>query len=427
MDIRINPRALQGRLPAISSKSAAHRLFFAAAAADGQTEICLQGKPGEDILATISCLKALGVNITEEKQSRDETAYTVTPASPMSGKAEKPLLDCGESGSTARMLLPLATYLAPNGFMMTGKGRLPERPMTPLIDELINKGCEFGSKSIPFECKNTPDGGTFRIAGNISSQFISGLLFLLPLLKEGGSIEIDPPLQSAGYVDMTVDTLSLFGVDIKQTENRIFVKGGQGYRTPGKINAEGDWSSAAFWLCAGAINGSVTVTGLNAASTQKDKYVFDILKEMGADCTQNGEEFTVTSKTLKGITIDASEIPDIIPVLSVVCAVAEGESRIVNAGRLRLKESDRIDSTCAMLKSLGAEVYADEDSIGIIGKKALSGGVADSFNDHRIAMSAAVASAACTGPVTIRGADCNAKSYTSFFDDFRMLGGELIK
>ncbi|HOA34525.1 MAG: 3-phosphoshikimate 1-carboxyvinyltransferase [Clostridiales bacterium] len=423
MDIKIIPRALTGKVKAISSKSDAHRLFFAAAAAEEETSIVINGKAGEDILATINCLKALGAEIHERKTDADETEYTVIPA----GRVESdilPTLDCGESGSTARMLLPLATYISPKGFKMTGRGRLPERPMTPLIDELIKKGCEFTSKSIPLEVKNTPAGGVFKIAGNISSQFISGLLFLLPLLPDGGIIEIDPPLQSAGYVDMTVKTLSLFGVKVERNDNRITVKGGQRYISPQKAYAEGDWSSAAFWLCAAALNGSITVTGLDAESAQKDKYVFDILSRMGAKCSQTDGEFTISANSLKGTEIDASEIPDLVPVLSVVCAAAEGESVIFNAGRLRLKESDRIESTCTMLKSLGAEVTSDNDSIRIIGKKTLSGGTVDSFNDHRIAMSAAVASVICENPVIILGAECCAKSYLSFFDDFNKLGGK---
>jgi 3-phosphoshikimate 1-carboxyvinyltransferase len=272
----------------------------------------------------------------------------------------------------------------------------------------------------------------FELPGGVSSQFVSGLLLALPLLSDDSVLIVEGKEESRQYIALTLDALGVFDVAIKRRAPQdgkrtlYIVKDSSGYRSPGTVSVDGDWSNAAFWLCAGAISGDgVTCKGLNLASRQGDMAIVRILERFGANITYEADSVTVTPSKLRGMEIDAGNIPDLIPALSVIASVAEGETLFYNAERLRLKESDRLSSIAETLWSLGASVDETQDELMIKGRKALRGGVVSSFGDHRIAMMAAIASAVCESPVIINGAEAVSKSYPGFFRDFEKLGGEI--
>ena len=378
MNIKVLPRFSGGNIEAISSKSHAHRALICAALAEGTSMLRLNSS-SEDICATCRCLEALGCHITQ-----NGSELTIEPgACPIS-----PMLDCGESGSTLRFLLPVAAALG-CGAVFTGRGRLPQRPLEPLLSELKKHGVIFDRDTLPFTLGGRLEGGFFSIPGNISSQYITGLMLALPLTG-GGTVHLTTPLESKGYVDLTVSTVEQFGVTISPSDDGFCIPSGE-YKSR-SISIDGDWSNSAFWLCAGALAASVTVHGLDMSSLQGDKAVIRILAQMGAGVSVQDNCVTVSPGELCAVEIDAGDIPDLIPVLAVTAAFCRGKTRIYNAGRLRLKESDRITSTAAMLRSLGGEVSETDDGLLITGRDRLSGGFAQSFGDHRIAMAAAAAS-----------------------------------
>ncbi len=413
MDITLYPSSACGTLRAISSKSAAHRILIAAAFAEGQTRIFCESI-NNDIKATADCLCALGADI-----KYNCPYFTVTPIlTPKAGA----VLECGESGSTLRFLLPIIPALGTDArFSM--RGRLPSRPLSPLYECLCEHGALLGRQgSNPLLVGGKLDGGDYRIRADVSSQFISGLLFALCVSGLGGRIRLEGKIESAPYIDMTLDALSLFGASIQKTEDGYAVPKNISLISPSALSVEGDWSNAAFPLCMGALSDiGISVSGLDPRSKQGDKQIAQILTRFGATITEDGDCITVRGGNLHGIELDASQIPDLVPVICSVASLAEGTTHIFGASRLRLKESDRIESTCTMLSSLGADIKPTEDGMVIVGKKRLSGGTASSFSDHRIAMSAAVASLGCEGPVTISGAECVEKSYPAFWEHIKAL------
>ena len=404
MDIRITPSSVSGSIEGIASKSFAHRALICACLAKGESKIKIN-TTSADIEATVDCLRNLGAVI-----EKNGVTYTVTPIGALS---ENATVDCGESGSTIRFLLPVICALGINA-EIHGRGRLPERPLSPLKEELIRMGARI-SDSFPLAVSGKISAGEYTLRGDVSSQFVTGLLMALSYLG-GGVIKLLPPVQSRPYIDITLEVLRTFGADIREENNTFYIN-------PSPLNGcdftvEADWSNAAFPLCMGA-----QVTGLNPDSTQGDKAITDVLEKMGAEITRNGGSFRADLSSLHGCRIDASDIPDAVPVIAAVAATASGETVIYNAERLRIKESDRIMTTAAMLRALGGDVTETDDGLIIRGKENLSGGETESFNDHRIAMAAAVASLKCKGDVIIRNADAVNKSYPSFFDDFNKLGG----
>ena len=389
MDIRIEPSRLTGSVRAISSKSDAHRLLICAALADRETVI-ERVDWSEDIGATARCLAALGAQV-----ERAGDALRITP---IETPERSPVLDCGESGSTLRFLLPVAAAL--HGGRFVGRGRLPDRPQEILLRLLAEHGAAADAGRLPLTLSGGLRGGRFTLPGNVSSQYVSGLLFALPLLPEGGEIFLSTPLQSAGYVEMTLRSLKRFGVRVERTASGYLVPGGQKYRSPGELSPEGDWSNAAFFLAAG-----VEVTGLDRESAQGDRAVERLLPALGG-----------------GAVVDLEQIPDLLPILAVAAARAQGVTRFVGGGRLRIKESDRIESTAALLRALGVEVETLPDGLTVHGGS-FAGGLVDGANDHRIVMAAAIAAVTAKGAVTIRGAEAVAKSYPRFFEDLKSLGG----
>lgn len=420
MKVTLSPCVPQGKIKAIASKSAAHRLLICAAFADKCTELVCE-EINEDINATVRCLNALGAKIT-----RRGTSFVVLPIKNVKKNA---VLDCGESGSTMRFLVPIAAALgADASFLMSG--RLPDRPLSPLREELEAHGIAFSEQgSNPLTMKGKIDCGDYSIRGDISSQFISGLLFALSIIEGESKLTILGNRESQGYINMTLDALAEFDAEPEATESGFSIVGRKKLTSPEKLTVEGDWSNAAFALCAGAISkkAKVSVHTLDSESNQGDRAIIELLVKFGADVRRKGDCFTVKGSCLYGLDIDASQIPDLVPILAVTAAAAEGTTRIYGAQRLRIKESDRLLAVAEMLKALGADVTETEDGLIINGGKRLTGGTVSSHNDHRIAMSAAVASILCEGDTVIEGAEAVAKSYPSFFDDFSSLGIALTK
>ena len=391
MDITIQPGTLSGIVRAIPSKSQAHRLMICAAFSDRSTNLeCPQ--TNADIEATARCLNALGAKI-----KRTDDGYQITPVKSPPTTA---VLDCGESGSTLRFLLPVACALGVEAtFQM--QGRLPYRPLSPLWEELERMGCQL---SRPTETTILTSGklrsGAFSLSGKVSSQFITGLLFATALLDGASQITITDGLESKSYVDMTQAALRNFGV---YTDNYI-VNCSFPFHSPGKLTVEGDWSNGAFWLAAKALGIPVSVTNLDTKSPQGDRACAKILTDLE-----------------KNVTVSAADIPDLVPILAVVAGAKKG-AVFTDIARLRLKESDRVASVCNMLNALGATAFADENTLTVIPGSYHSCTI-DAVNDHRIAMSAAIAATVADGPITVIGAECVSKSYPAFWQVYQELGG----
>ncbi len=419
MKVRLTPVKLCGSIPAISSKSDAHRLLIAAALSDRETEI-LCNVLSEDIRATARCLAALGAKV-----AFSENRMRVHPI-PRTETAEgAPVtLDCGESGSTLRFLLPVVSALGKNG-VFTGGGRLPQRPITELREAMEAHGVHFSEKgAFPIHTSGALKAREYTLRGDVSSQYVTGLLFALPLLSDDSTLRLLPPVESAPYIEMTLSSLMRFGIEVRREGHTYFIKGNQTYRSPGAVSVEGDWSNAAFFLTAGALGAPVTVTGLNPDSPQGDKAILEILRRMGAAVETAGESVTVSPGALHGIAQDMADIPDLAPIFSVAAAAARtGETAIQNAARLRLKESDRLAAIHRMLGSLGVSCTETAEGLLIPGGQSISGGETSGFGDHRMVMAAAIASVLAEAPVTTDGAEAVEKSYPHFFEDFKRLGG----
>ncbi len=414
MELTLSPRPVGGTIRAVASKSQAHRLMICAAFADRATKIVC-AETSQDMDATARALTALGAEL-----SYLNGAYTVYPMEMPRGDA---VLDCGESGSTLRFLLPVVGALGVSATFRL-HGRLAERPLSPLWEAMEAHGCRLSRPNADeVRCEGRLDGGRWEIAGNVSSQFISGLLLALPLTGEESGIMLTTPLESAGYTDLTVQVLRQFGVEAERTEAGWHIPQSRGYRSCGKTAVEGDWSNAAFWLCAGAISDPVTVEGLSLSSMQGDRAIVSVLERFGAKVAVSGDAVTVSPDDLRAVEIDARDIPDLVPPLALVAACAKGTTRIFGAERLRLKESDRLQSVADALSALGASVEITADGLLIRGGR-LSGGVVDSRSDHRIAMTAAIAACACTRPITLRGAEAVNKSYPRFWEDYKRMKEE---
>ena len=413
MNIVIEPSPLKGEIAAIPSKSVAHRMLICAALADGPTTLRIP-KTSDDIDATADCLRALGAAITVNNED-----YIVEPIAQIENI---PQLDCGESGSTLRFLLPVAAAAA-DRCRFDGHGRLPDRPLSDLTDAMKEHGVSFDGEKLPFTIGGRLRGGIYRLPGNVSSQYITGLLLALPLCEEDSVIELTTALESASYIDITLSVLKTFGITVHCERNRYIIPGKQVFRSPGTLPVEGDWSNAAFFLTAAALNNDITMTGLNPNSAQGDRKIIALLEQLGAVTQKDNGRLTLRSDDLKGCTIDIQDTPDLLPVLSVAAAFAQGETTFINAARLRLKESDRLASSAAMIENLGGRAEVGEDELTVYGT-GLIGGTVESCNDHRIAMSAAVAATRCSKPVTILHAEAVKKSYPGFYNDYNKTGGK---
>lgn len=420
MDIVVSPSKLNKVIDAPPSKSMFHRLIICSALANGTSEI----KPlpdSEDILATISAVKSLGAEVEYTKNSILITGIEKA----LSFKHPIPI-HCSESGSTLRFMIPIAAALGiPASF--SGEGRLPLRPMDTYVPVLESHSVKTRySGTLPFNISGRLKSGEYEIPADISSQFITGLLFALPLLDGDSKIILTTKAQSASYIELTLNVLKKFGIVIEKTDYGFFVKGNQKYTSQNCV-CEGDWSNAAFFLCVGAMKSPVTVRGLDLNSSQGDKKIIDILKRFNAKCFYGKDEITVSppKEKLVGIDVDAADIPDIIPVICAVAACAEGKTHIYNASRLRIKESDRIETTEHVLNSMGIKTESTDDTLTVYGTggRLIHGGKINSFNDHRIAMTAAIMALCADSSTLITGAECVKKSFPDFFTRFTDAGG----
>lgn len=437
MNATIEAGPLTGELDAPSSKSEAHRLLVCAAFAPGLTDVSC-ATSSDDIEATASCLEALGARI-----ARTRGGFRVRPVPGTSATDNLPearrgaLLDCGESGSTLRFLLPVVAALGCDA-RLTGRGRLPERPLSPLYEELEAHGARLsGQGSLPLSVGGRLEPGRFFLPGDVSSQFVTGLLLAAPLLRAPVEVVVAEPVESAPYIDITVSALRTFGVEV--SEGGALTDGGRparsyvvcapgGYVAPGEVSVGGDWSNAAFWLAAGAIGEEgVAVRGLDLASAQGDRQILAALALLGARVLRRPGGAACERERLRGRELDVSSCPDLVPPLAAVAAVAEGTTRVRGAARLRIKESDRLETVSAAICALGGRARAVDDGLVIEGVPELAGGTVDAANDHRIAMMASILASRCSGPVTVLGAECVAKSYPAFFEDLAALGGIVRK
>ncbi len=407
---------LQGKVTPPPSKSQAHRLLICAALGTVPCRIACSSV-NDDIMATMRCLNALGASITYS-----QGLFDITPIKVVKGS----VLDCGESGSTLRFLMSVAAVLGADATFVGG-GKLPQRPMGDLCNVLAAHGISFerlSANELPVTCNGTLQGGRYTLPGNISSQYLTGLLFALPLAAGDSEIEVTGTMTSASYITMTLDALNIAGIEIEQQGNVFRIRGGQQYRMPSCITVEGDWSSAAFWVVAGVTGKNpLTVCGMNTESLQGDSKITDHLRSMGAFIEVNDNGVVAMPSHLFGAELDCTDTPDLLPVLCVAAAVAQGTTIFTGVGRLRFKESDRLEAMRVTLASFGIASQTGEDTFTVFGGTPVAGGTVDSFGDHRIAMSAAVMSCVAQGVTTIDNASCVAKSYPSFFDDFAMLGG----
>ena len=418
MIARAAPGPKTGRVCPPCSKSQAHRLLICAALGEGETVVECDSV-SRDIEATADCLRALGAGIRPTAGG-----YVVEPV--RSVPEGEVFLPCGESGSTLRFLLPIVGALGADA-VFRREGRLPARPLAPLDAELIRHGMTLTEDGADLRCSGMLRPGAYTMPGDISSQYISGLLMALPHLDGDSTLTVTGKVESGAYITITENVLALAGIRMDKRQGGWSIPGGQTGALPGKIQVEGDWSGASFFLSIGALGREgVTAEGMNLSSAQGDRDVLEVLRAMGAEVTEEGSSVTVRGGSLHGTVIDAAQIPDLIPTLAAVAAAAEGETRIINAARLRLKESDRLSATAQMLRSLGGTAVELPDGMVIRGGIPLHGGAVDARGDHRIAMAAAVAACAADGEVTVDGGECVAKSYPAFWEDYAALKGETI-
>lgn len=416
--VTIRPSKLKGSVRVPSSKSISHRAVICAGLSQGTSRI-RNINFSQDIDATIGAMKSLGV-----QAEKGDLSLVIRGA----GKPEvlEENIDCFESGSTLRFLIPVAA-LTGKKVVFSGRGELVNRPLGPYYSIFDEKGVKYSTEGgrLPLTVEGRLTPGEYRIRGDVSSQFISGLLFALPLLDGDSKIIITSELESKGYVDLTVDMLKRFSVDVDNLGYREFrIKGNQIYKAV-DCSVEGDFSQAAFWLVAGTLGADIECLGLNLASLQGDKAILEIIQSMGGRIELGADSAKAVPSKTRGIILDASECPDLVPVVTVLAALSEGTTEIVNASRLRIKECDRLKAICTELNRIGADIEEKDDGLVIRGKSRLMGGTAHSWGDHRIAMSLAVASTRCSEPVVIEGSSSVRKSYPEFWNHFRMLGGML--
>lgn len=402
MTITITPARLSGSITPPPSKSQAHRLLIAAALAQGESRITNIAF-SQDILATLDCLEQLGARIAKGPDS----VRILGIASQGLPDGALPHLDCRESGSTLRFMIPVALGAAGGG-VFTGAGRLLERPQGPYEKLFRDKGISFVQTPQSIQVQGRLEPGEYPLAGDVSSQFITGLLYALPTLPGASDIILTTPLESKGYVDMTLLALRTFGVSVQETARGYHIPGGQQYQAA-SLSVESDYSQAGFYYAANGLGNQVEIQGLNPDSAQGDRCIISYYIKLCRTGT---------------VELDVSQCPDLVPALALHAALRTGETTaITNAARLRMKESDRLAAVTQELNKLGAQVEEYSDHLVIHGVDKLSGGTVDAHNDHRIAMMLAMAATRCTAPITLTGAESVNKSYPAFWEDYAALGG----
>ena len=421
MDMTFSPAHLAGTAAAPASKSEAHRLMICAGLTDGETTLTGY-MDSADMAATRRCLRALG---TATERGEDWLTLRGYAKKPM----KLPVLDCGESGSTLRFFVPIALAMAGGGVFRM-HGRLGQRPMDVYHDLFgprgvrwrMGVGCDGAAE---LTVQGVLEPGNYVMPGNVSSQFVSGLLFALPLLEGDSILQVQPPVESAGYIRMTVDAITRSGVVMEEVAPfKWHIPGGQKYHAQSGC-LSGDYSQAAVLLCAAALGHAVIVTGLNADTTQGDRAVLAHLTALGAAVQEDENGIAVTAEKLHGTTLDMSDCPDIAPILALVCQLAEGESRLTGCGRLRLKECDRLQATVELLNLMGGKARVVGNDMVISGVKQLRGGAdIPDYNDHRMVMLAAIAALQAEKPITVAGTEALNKSWPEFINVYKQLGGK---
>ncbi len=412
MDVTINPTLLRGKITPPPSKSQAHRLIIAAAFSDRECVISNVAF-SQDILATLDAMTQLGAS-WETVDEHSVRIRGVRLGTPILHEDGLPHLDCGESGSTLRFLIPIALAVAGGG-VFTGRGRLMSRPQQPYFDLFEEKNIAYTIENEQLTVRGTLTSGTYALPGNVSSQFFTGLLYALALIDGESHIVSTTALESRSYIDLTIDALSSCGVAVTEVdgEQPAFSIIGGGTIRCADCAVENDWSQAGFYYAAKGVGNGIEICGMNPQSRQGDRAI----AQQSLALTQVGE-----------VILDVSDCPDLVPPLAVQAALrGQGNvTRIENAARLRMKESDRLTAVTTTLNAMGAKVQELEDGLVIHGADVLEGGVqVDSFNDHRIAMMAAMGATRCCNPITILGADCVKKSYPNFWEDYETLGGNI--
>ena len=411
---------LSGEVCTPPSKAYTHRMLIAALLSDGVTKIS-DPLISNDTEATLQAVKAFGAKVKIQ-----ENCWAIEGA--ISPKTPENPIDCGESGATLRFMIPVAA-LTPESSVFTFGTSLERRPIMPLLQSLKKLGVKssFQRNGVKVQGGGI-SGGKTTIRGDISSQFISGLLFACPKAEKNTEITLTTPLESKNYVQMTEEVLNKHGVKVRISKDfrRIDIPSNQTYN-PYRHEVPGDFSSAAFLLAAAAVTSSkVSVKNLDYHTKQGDKAILDILKKMGSKVETHDKSVEIEGKLLTPIDIDVKDIPDLVPVCAVLACYSNGVSKIYNAERLRYKESDRLSSLCAELEKMGAEITMNKDSLKIKGPCAMNGTLIDPHNDHRIAMVCAVAALGAKGETKIQNSECVKKSYPMFFEDLRSLGAEVI-
>lgn len=420
MDMICSKAQLHGAIQAPPSKSASHRAILCAALANGTSRLqnCALS---DDIAATTDAIKALGAKVVYDSATQSMEIQGIELSQKPS---EQVLINCRESGSTLRFLLPVAAALGQSA-VFHGCGKLPSRPLDPLIQLLTSHGCHTDYKgTMPFSIEGQLQGGCYIIPGNISSQFVTGLLFAAPLLNKPVQIQLTTPLASKPYVDMTINILKVFSIAVQQLKDSYFVPGNQVFQCRESM-IEGDYSNAAFFLAAAAAGSQIRMQNLPQQTAQGDQAILPILRQFGADILlQNGSVLIKPGTDgFQGIEIDGEQIPDLIPILAVTAALSQGTTIMRNVGRLRMKECDRLEAVSDGLTRLGGNVTVDGDTLIVHGSGRLHGGTVSGYGDHRIVMSMAIAALGCEEDVTITGCEAVRKSYPNFFQDYISLGG----
>lgn len=414
MDLRLKPSKLMGTVSSIGSKSDVHRLMILSALCE--TETVIEGiTECDDVLATASCLRSLGAGV--EIIGREAKVIPFKKAD--SGVT----LNCGESGSTLRFLLPVSAAVS-DSVSFIGSGRLPERPIGELANAMKENGAKFSTDKLPLTVTQGLKAGIYTLPGNVSSQYVSGLLMALSVTEGESEIRLTSALESASYVKMTLSSLEKFGALVYETENGYKIVGKKKLVSPKRIVADGDWSNASFFICSGVINEKTTVTGLDMGSVQGDKKVVNMLKSFGAEVLVENGAVTASRSKLSGTRIDLTNTPDMLPIMAVVASQASEKTEFCGAKRLRLKESDRLKTVADMINSLGGKAEVFPDGLMVYPSE-LKGGTVQGYNDHRIVMAAAIAAAISKGETVILGAEAVNKSYPKFFEDYSALGGKL--
>ena len=413
MNVTVKNGSLKGEVLIPSSKSVAHRMIIASVISGTRISV-LGNLKSKDIVATLDCMEMLGATVLRNNDG------AIIDASNLKVKGN--IFDVNESGSTMRFLLPLLPVYM-DEFKMLGRGRIGERPISALRKAMGDCGVTVDSDFLPANVSGTYASNNFSVDAGVSSQFVTGLLFTLMALG-GGRLKIEGELTSKGYVNVTLGVLEKFGVSVEYGNGIYILSRLEDTTVPKEVVVNGDWSSACFWIVQGVLGGDITIKGLEYPDHQPDSIILSVIKEMGGDVTYNNDSVRARKSDLKAINFDADGSPDIVPILAVACALAEGVSTITGTRRLRLKESDRVKAVTDMLSNCGVKVESGENYIKIWGTKEISGGTIDSQNDHRIAMSGIVLGSTSKDDVIINGVECVAKSYPDFLKDFEILGGK---